>query len=112
MTYDSMSPDDLYRLTLVGDARISPDGSRVAYVVRRLDREANDYVGNIYLWESGESRQLTAGGKDSAPRWSPDGEHLAFLSGREEKAQIYLLPMAGGEPIRLTEQKLGAGAPI
>jgi dipeptidyl aminopeptidase/acylaminoacyl peptidase len=105
-------PDDLYRLTLVGDAQISSDGRRIAYVCKRLDREKNEYVSYIALWEDGESRPYTAGEKDSAPRWSPDGRTLAFVSAREGKAQIYLLPANGGEPRRLTEAALGAGTPL
>src|SRR5215210_22929 len=107
-----MNTEDLYRLKLVGDAQLSPDGRRVAHVVKHLDREKNDYVSNIYLWEEGNCRQWTAGGKDSAPRWSPDGNWLAFLSGREEKGQIFVMSSSGGEPLRVTDQKLGAGAPV
>ncbi len=112
MTTRSLNIDDLYRLALIGDAQIAPDGSRIAYVVKTLDREQNDYLSNIYLWEAGESRQFTAGDKDSAPRWSPDGEHLAFLSKREEKTQIYVMPSRGGESVQLTDAKLGAGTPV
>ena len=56
--------------------------------------------------------QYTTGGKDSAPRWSPDGTRLAFLWAREDRAQIYLLSSAGGEARRLTERKLGTGTPV
>lgn len=112
MTTRPIDIEDIYQLTLVGDAQISPDGTRVAYVVRRLDREQNDYVSSIYLWDGHESRQFTAGGKDSAPRWSPDGATLAFLSKRGEKAQIYLMSTAGGEARALTESPNGAGTPI
>lgn len=107
-----LAADDIFRLTLVGDAQISPDGEKIAYVHKTLDREKNDYLSSIYLWQDGESRRYSAGEKDSAPRWSPDGKALAFLSGREGKAQIFLLPSGGGEARRLTEQKLGAGAPV
>jgi dipeptidyl aminopeptidase/acylaminoacyl peptidase len=107
-----MSPEDLYRLKLVGDAQLSPDGERIAYVVKYLDRDQNDYASDIYLWDGEGSRQYTSGGKDSAPRWSPDGRWLAFLSRRDGKSQIYLLPASGGEAVRLTDRKPGAGTPV
>lgn len=103
--------DDLFLFTLVGDAQVSPDGKEIAHVVKRLDREADDYVSNIYVAVDGATRQFTAGGKDSAPRWSPDGRWLAFVSGRDDTSQIYLMPAHGGEPLRLTDMPKGAGIP-
>ncbi|GAC1403071.1 MAG: S9 family peptidase [Chloroflexota bacterium] len=104
--------DDLFRLSLVGDAQISPDGKKIAYVVRKLDRDTDEYVGNIWLWENGETRQYTTGAKDSTPRWSPDGQWLAFLSGRDGKKQIFLMPTSGGEPRKCTDRPRGAGTPV
>lgn len=104
--------DDFYTLKIVGDAQVSPDASRVAYVVRTMDRDKNDYVSNIHVWCDGETRQYTSGGKDSCPRWSPDGKWLAFLSGRDDKTQIYVMSTNGGEASRLTDQDLGAAEPI
>ena len=103
-----MGPNDLYRLSWADDPRISPDGQTVAFVTWGLDREANDYVGGIWvvpLDGSGEPRRFSAGEKqDMAPRWSPDGSRLAFVSGREGKAkQLYVIPATGGEPQRLTD---------
>ncbi|HZS94464.1 MAG TPA: hypothetical protein VFA78_06690, partial [Chloroflexota bacterium] len=106
-----MNPDDLFRLRLVGDAQVAPGGKRIAYVVKNLDRESDEYISNIYLWDGTASRQFTAGGKDTAPRWSPDGSRLAFLR-REDKNQIFLMPVSGGEATRLTDLPLGAGTPV
>ena len=40
------------------------------------------------------------------PRWSPDGARLAFVSTRDqEHGQLYVIPVAGGEPRRLTDFK-------
>ena len=108
-----MRPEDVYELVGVADPRISPDGSRVAYVVTGVDREANDYTAAIWVAQldgSGESLQFTSSGKkDVMPRWSPDGRWLAFAStrGADEKAPaaLYVIPAAGGEARKLTEQK-------
>jgi dipeptidyl aminopeptidase/acylaminoacyl peptidase len=98
--------DDLYELTLVGDANISPDGERIAYVRRTIDKEKNDYLTSIWLWEAGQTRQYTAGDKDGSPRWSPDGKTLAFIAkrGDEGNARIMLLPVDGGEAIPLSDK--------
>src|SRR2546430_8460253 len=59
-------------------------------------------------------RPLTSGRhRDTAPRWSPDGASLAFLSDREgDCSQQFLLPLSGGEPRQLTSLKYGAGASV
>ena len=105
-----VKPDDLYRLAWADDPRVSPDGHTVAFVAIGLDEEKNDYTASIWLVPvdgSEAPRRLTAGPKqDLAPRWSPDGTRLAFVSNRGEKIkakQLYVIPVAGGEPSRLTE---------
>src|SRR6266542_3188040 len=107
-----MQPQDVYELVNAGDPRISPDGLRVAYTVTRLDKEANEYCSAIWVAQlegSAEPRPFTSGEKrDTMPRWSPDGEWLAFASTRGEDktpANIYVLPAEGGEARKLTDQK-------
>jgi dipeptidyl aminopeptidase/acylaminoacyl peptidase len=105
-----MAPQDVYELTGVADPRLSPDGHTVAYVVWRMDREVNDIRSNIWLAAADGSsvpRQFTFGKKrDADPRWSPDGSRLAFTSKREDgPAQLYVIPVAGGEAVKLTDAK-------
>ena len=111
----SIAVDDVYRLAAVEDPRISPDGRWIAYVHVTVDRLENAYRRHIWLApvDGGESIQLTRAGTDSQPRWSPDGSQLAFVSGRGDKPQIYLLRVTapGGEPRALTSALNGASAP-
>ena len=44
-----MTSEDLYDFRFLADAQICPDGTRVAYVVREVDREANGYRSSIWL---------------------------------------------------------------
>jgi dipeptidyl aminopeptidase/acylaminoacyl peptidase len=110
-----MRPEDVYELVNAGDARLSPDGSRVAYVVTRAEKDESEYRSAIWVAPTdrrGEPAQFTAGVKrDGSPRWSPDGKWLAFTSnrGEDEKAPaaLYVIPALGGEPRQLTNLKEG-----
>ncbi len=105
-----MEPRDVGELTGALDPRVSPDGNQVAYVVWRIDRDANEYRSAIWLAPldgDGRPRQFTSGARrDGTPRWSPDGSRIAFTSNRDEKAaQLYVMPVSGGEPRKLTSLK-------
>src|SRR5919198_1036502 len=106
-----IAADDLYQLRFVSDPQISPDGSQVAYVVAWVDpNDRARYRSQIMLVPfdgSSAPRALTSGRyRDSAPRWSGDGCHVAFLSRREdERPQLYVLPLNGGEARQLTSRK-------
>jgi dipeptidyl aminopeptidase/acylaminoacyl peptidase len=43
----------------------------------------------------------------SQARWSPDGTRLAFLAAVDAKAQIFVLPMNGGDPWQVTKSPAG-----
>lgn len=100
--------DDMYALADVAEARISPDGSRIAYTVTTVDRDEDEYMSDLWMvgWDGGEAVRLTyTSESESMPRWSPDGRYLAFLSDRgdEDKGnQVWLLDMSGGEARQLS----------
>jgi dipeptidyl aminopeptidase/acylaminoacyl peptidase len=110
-----MTADDLYDFRFLADAQISPDGTRVAYVVRTIDRDKNAYRSAIWLVPadgSSEGARITSGpGQDALPRWSPDGSSLAFVSDRSAPAgdgatrkpkNVFVLSLGGGEARQLT----------
>ena len=101
---------DLISMHRVSDPQISPDGAWVAYTVATPDLDANRSGSNIWMVavSGGAARELTTSGKDSRPRWSPDGKSIAFLSSRGGVPQVYIISLAGGEPARLTSISTGA----
>jgi dipeptidyl aminopeptidase/acylaminoacyl peptidase len=104
--------DDMIAMHRLAEAELSPDGKWVAYTVATPDMEANRNATNLWMAPvaGGEAIQLTRTGKDSSPKWSPDGKTIAILSARSGESQVYLLSMEGGEAHPLT--KLSTGADI
>jgi dipeptidyl aminopeptidase/acylaminoacyl peptidase len=108
------TPEDLWALRTVSDPQVSPDGSRVAFVVGTPDKETDKPATRIWVAPADAStaaRPFTAGPEDSAPRWSPDGKWLAFIAERGHGPQLQLVPLEGGEAVALTEMPYGASQP-
>ncbi|MBD8043663.1 S9 family peptidase [Arthrobacter sp. Sa2BUA2] len=105
-----MKPSDLDLLNSVSEPAIHPDGSRAVVSVQRPDFSADAYVGQ--LWNvslaGGEPQRISRGFNDAAPRFSPDGTVLAFLrSDPGGRPQLFAMPAGGGEPLQLTDRRLG-----
>ncbi|MBN1223777.1 MAG: PD40 domain-containing protein [Candidatus Aminicenantes bacterium] len=101
-----MTLDDCFRVKEVSDVRISPEGKRIAFVMTEIvsDEKAKDSFKRTYdiysvrLADNTVHRLTTHEQASYYPRWSKCGRYLAFLSGRKEKNQIWLLDMElGGE---------------
>jgi dipeptidyl aminopeptidase/acylaminoacyl peptidase len=104
----AMTIVDLINLPSIGSPEPSPDGSQVLYLRTDADWEENGTVTHIWRVNADGtgSVQLTNGERgESSPRWSPDGQRIAFLARRHgaEQTQVYLLNNSGGEGIALTE---------
>jgi dipeptidyl aminopeptidase/acylaminoacyl peptidase len=111
-----ITPEDVLSIRELRDARVSPDGKEVAFVVIEPAGDktpGQPRASNIWVipTDGHESpRQLIPGLTNvSSPRWSPDGRTLAFLSDRarpgdsgEANVQIYLFGKGDENAVRLS----------
>jgi len=113
--------DDLLLFETAGQFRLSPVGKWAVWVKSTVDTEKGERVSNLWLSSLAEKKevQLTRGNfTHSSPRWSPDGQHISFLSTRPlpkakpdlAPAQLWLMSPFGGEPWPLTEFERGVRA--
>ncbi len=90
----------------------------MAISVHQANLEEDAYASDIVIVDSNGSgsTRFTYGGKDSDPRWSPDGRSLIFLSRRsfskdEKGNELMLVGAQGGEARRLLRRKEGIEGP-
>ncbi|MGA3216068.1 MAG: S9 family peptidase [Acidimicrobiales bacterium] len=108
-------PEDLWHLRVVTDPQVSPDGSRVAFVVASPDKQIDKPATTIWVAPadgSSPGRAFSSGPADNSPRWSPDGRFLAFVAERGHGPQLHLASLDGGEAVALTETAHGVSQPV
>lgn len=106
--------EDYAKFVGMSDPQISPDGKSVVIVVTRPDYANNRYNSELVLVDiaSGKKSILTHERISvSSPRWSPNGEHLCFISkvgpAKDALKQIFMLSMKGGEAKQITKAPMG-----
>lgn len=109
---------DLMKIATTNQIEISPDGTKAVMVVnRKAVKNENEYYYTRHLYVldltgKEQPRQLTFGDRsDLSPTWSPDGKTIAFTRADNDKQQIWLLPVNGGEAHVLTKAEHGASNP-
>ncbi|ATI80764.1 PD40 domain-containing protein [Sphingobium yanoikuyae] len=104
----------------------SPDGQKVAFILRRADPGSNSYcLGLVVVSRDGAVRLLDQGGELAtasldgeggrmptgvpevwAPRWSPDGGQIAFLRRDSGITQLWIVSANGGKARAITHGKV------
>ena len=105
---DSLTIEQALSKYSIKSPLFSPDGKRAVVVVLQTGLGNDLPASHIWLIDVARKtiRQFTSSKKsETNPKWSPDGNQLAFLSNRNEENQIYLMDINGGEALQLTEAK-------
>jgi dipeptidyl aminopeptidase/acylaminoacyl peptidase len=120
-----MTIEDALSIKDVGAPQWSPDGKWIMFTVSEWNRKDDRRDSHIYVISAagGEPVKLTNGERgESQPRWSPDSARIAFLANRDTpqtgavgagapaaggRNQIWIIPVAGGEAEKLTDEEAG-----
>jgi dipeptidyl aminopeptidase/acylaminoacyl peptidase len=117
--------DEFFNSVSFDAVKVSPDGNAIVVGTERADWDQQTFRKDLWLYRiasasAGTLTQLTQSGHDSSPQWSPNGQWIAFLSGRKsgdakdaddddkdndkdkETAQLFLISPNGGEAFAIT----------
>lgn len=86
-------------ILMAGDARL------LRFPDIHKDRVVFVYAGDIYIASTsgGQATRLTSHkGRELFPKFSPDGQHIAFSAEYNGTRQVYVMPVTGGSPTQLT----------
>jgi dipeptidyl aminopeptidase/acylaminoacyl peptidase len=113
----AITHEDVWLMKRVAEPVVSPDGRSIVFAVTEPDYDPARQATDLWIVPSDGSvspRRLTnTRAPESSAVWSPDGSRLAFVTRREgdESPQVYVLPMQGGEAMRVTSAAAGASNP-
>jgi len=110
-----ITPEDLWNMDRVGSPEVASDGTFAVAPVTTYDVDENEGKTRLYrIAGDGTVSPLTSPDVDAtAPAISPDGTRVAFLRkhGDDDKLQIHVMRLDGGEAQRITDLPLGVDQP-
>jgi len=115
-----MTPEDLLFEEEIGQLRVSPDGSKVAWVRTKYTPDSATPLTDVFLTSTADlsTTQLTTGMSVTGLKWSPDGSQLAFMSDAPAPGappgaageQVWVLPASRGKAAQVTRASGGVKA--
>src|SRR5690606_27301058 len=99
---------DMVKLDRYSSPTLSPDGRQLVFAKRVLDDKTGKastalWIEDLFARDVAPPKRLTPEGWNvNSPAFSPDGATVYFLSAKDDSSQLYSMPAAGGEPVKLT----------
>ena len=97
---------DVFALQYVQDPQISPDGKSIVYKRSGFDIMKDRAKGDLWLINTdGSNHQKLSSHEagESSPRWSPDGDRIAFISSTQEGAEVYMYWVNSGKTAKISQ---------
>ena len=113
MAAKGLDAQTLVRLERVSDPRLSGDGKHLLYALRETDMAQNKGINGLWIAGadgSNPKRLISKGQSASNARFSPDSQHVYFLSTRSGSSQIWRIALSGGEAEQISEFTLDVGS--
>lgn len=103
-----LEPEDFFDFVFVSSPQISPDSQQILFVQTTTNDDASGRNNQIFkIDENGAVSEFTQGTSDRSPLWSPDGKHVTFIRPADDKSQVFIMPVNGGEAKQLTSVENG-----
>ncbi|MEE9430166.1 MAG: S9 family peptidase [Melioribacteraceae bacterium] len=102
--------EDIYKVKSVGSPAISNDANKLLFTVTSYDLPNSESNTDIYISniDGSNKRQLTNNkSADFNPIWANDDSGIYFVSYRSGSAQLFYMPLNGGEIKQVTDFEMG-----
>jgi len=99
--------EDMMALKRVGDPALSPDGKWIIFATTNVDLVQNTKTPHLWVLPAsgGEASQITNGPGEDAPRWSPDGKSVLYISARDGESQVWVSDFDPARAIFVTDPR-------
>lgn len=113
MASNTFEAEDIFSLEYASDPQISPDGSKIVYIRNSNDIMTDDKNKSMWLLDVKTKKQLPLFSDDkqySQPRWSADGERIAFISNLTGSYQVHVHYLKENRTALISQLQGGIGS--
>lgn len=98
----NLEPTGYWDIQNISNPKVSPDGAKVLFSKRYIDKINDSFVTEIWLMDSnGENKRLFSDGSNA--KWSPDGKKVAFTKDDDnEKSQLFIKFLMSDSETKIT----------